>query len=248
MTLRLVGYNIRFGGRRRKMAIAAVLERIRADIVVLQEATDPTVVDALGSALDLEVVATAQGASVAVLSRSRVEDVTWGQLRPGRAFVSLRLVDHDVRVFAVHLSSGLSRRGEAVRLIEVGSLLESVAAGPGRARSVIAGDLNSIAVGDVPLVAMLPAWIRIMLRFDGGIRSEVMAALAGAGLVDAYRHLHPTEPGLTMPTARPTVRLDYTMLGSALIEELVECAPADEDPSLLTRASDHLPLVTVLDV
>jgi endonuclease/exonuclease/phosphatase family metal-dependent hydrolase len=246
--LRLVGYNIRFGGRGREASIVAVLEQIGADVVVLQEATNPMVVHTVAKALGLQVIAAVPKASVAVLSRSAVDDVTWLTLRPGRGFVSLRLVDHDVRLFAVHLSSGLSRRGETIRIGEVAQLLAEVASGSLSARSIIAGDLNSIAPGDVPTLRRLPTWIRILLRFDGGIRSDVMSSLAAAGLVDAYRHLHPTEPGLTMPSTDPTVRLDYTMLGPDLVDRVLACGPADLDPVALARASDHLPLVTLLDV
>jgi endonuclease/exonuclease/phosphatase family metal-dependent hydrolase len=39
--VRLVSYNIRFGGGRRVALIGAVLAALRPDVVLLQEATDP---------------------------------------------------------------------------------------------------------------------------------------------------------------------------------------------------------------
>ena len=41
MTLKLLSYNIRFGGRSRAPLIAGVIRRTEPDIVVFQEATDP---------------------------------------------------------------------------------------------------------------------------------------------------------------------------------------------------------------
>ena len=40
--LRLVSYNIRFGGGRRLAFIGAVLAALEPDVVLLQEATDPS--------------------------------------------------------------------------------------------------------------------------------------------------------------------------------------------------------------
>jgi exonuclease III len=50
-----------------------------------------------------------------------------------------------------------------------------------------------------------------MLRFDGGIRTELLDRLARGGWLDTYRRLHPREPGFTLPSAMPRVRLDYLL-------------------------------------
>jgi exodeoxyribonuclease-3 len=245
VTLRLVSYNIRFGGRRRRELIADVLRSTEPDLVVLQEAVDPAVVAWLGSELDLPVVIAQAGRSVAVLSRVPVAESTWHPARPGRSFLELRLADQELHVFGVHLTAGLSGRGERRRSVEAEQLLLRAAAGPdGGRRSILVGDFNAIAPGDGPSVARMPMWIRILLRFDGGIRNEVMASLLQADFVDAFRALHPGEPGFTMPAIDPSVRLDYALIGRGLEDALLECAPA----SALPLASDHLPLVTVLEV
>jgi exonuclease III len=273
MTLRLVSYNIRFGGRRRRQLIADVLRSTGPDLVVLQEAVDPDVVAWLGSELELPDVVAEAGRSVAALSRVPLVDPTWHVARPGRSFLELRLPDRDLRVFAVHLSAGLSGRGERRRAVEAEQLLLRVAAAPDRGRrSVLVGDFNAIAPGDGPTVARLPMWIRILLRFDGGIRNEVMTRLLEGDFVDAFRRLHPTEHGCTMPAIDPSVRLDYALIGAGLVDALRACRPVSvenladgggsdrpADPALtagpsnalrlaLPLASDHLPLLTVLDV
>ena len=47
MTLRLLSYNIKFGGRGRERAIAEVIRGATPDVVLLQEATDPRVIEQL---------------------------------------------------------------------------------------------------------------------------------------------------------------------------------------------------------
>jgi exonuclease III len=107
------------------------------------------------------------------------------------------------------------------------------------------GDLNSVARGDVPRVAAMPLWLRLLLRFDGGIRTDVQDRLAAAGWIDAFRHLHPADPGFTLPALEPQIRLDYALVPPLLLPSVTVCAPALDAP-LVARASDHLPLVTVL--
>jgi exodeoxyribonuclease III len=264
VTLRLVSYNIRFGGRRRRQLIADVLRSVEPDLVVLQEAVDPGVVTWLGSELGLPQVFAEVGRSVAALSRVPVADAAWHTARPGRSFLELYLPDQDLRVFAVHLSAGLSGRGERRRAVEAEQLLLRVAATPdGGGRSILVGDFNAISPSDGPSVARLPMWIRILLRFDGGIRNEVMTRLLEGDFVDGFRSLHPGEPGFTMPAIDPSVRLDYALIGPDMVEALRACAPlsgkspdgerAPPGPhgvpsSGLLLASDHLPLLTVLEV
>ena len=48
--LRLVSYNIRFGGGSRLAFIGAVLASLEPDVVLLEEATDPVAVDRIAKA------------------------------------------------------------------------------------------------------------------------------------------------------------------------------------------------------
>ena len=63
----------------------------------------------------------------------------------------------------------------------------------------------------------MPLWLRILLRVDGGIRTDVQDRLAAAGWVDAFRHLHPDDPGFTLPAVAPRIRLDYLLVPGALL-------------------------------
>jgi len=248
VSLRIASYNIRKGGSRRRAAIADVLKALDADVTVLQEATDRRVVDWLADATETQVAIAERGRSVAVLARAPARAGRWHRLPTGRSFAEVDLPEWEIRLLGVHLSAGLSGRGERRRAIEVDRILAVATDPPGRERTVIVGDLNAISPSDALSVATLPAWIRLLLRIDGGISTRVIGRVLSDGFVDAYRLLHPTEPGGTLPAVAPTVRLDYVMLGPALVPAVASCRIGDASVPMMLAASDHLPLLTVLEV
>ena len=160
-----------------------------------------------------------------------------------RNFAEVTLPDLDIRLLAVHLGAGLSGRPERRRLRQVERVLTTACAAPGPARTIILGDLNAVADGELPNVATLPRWIRMLLRVDGGMRTAVIDRVLADGFVDAYRTLNPGADGSTMPAVAPTVRLDYVMVGPGLAPQVAACGIAAVEPALLRRASDHLPVV-----
>jgi endonuclease/exonuclease/phosphatase family metal-dependent hydrolase len=247
LIVRLATYNIRKGGGRRAHLLARVVASLDADLLVLQEATNAAVVRELATAGQYEILASAPGRSVAVLGRERAVDVEWHRGSQGPAFVVVNLPAADLRIIGVHLSAGMSARGERRRARELEQVLDTAARGPGSARVVIAGDLNAIARGDVERIRRLPMWIRVMLRIDGGIETAVIDRALRAGYVDTFRTLNDS-PGATMPSGAPSVRLDYFLAGPELAGAATMCAIPMLDPALLASASDHLPLVLDLDL
>ena len=241
MTLRIATYNVRFGGAGRKASIAAVLTSLAPDVVVLEEATDPSTVAWIGREVGLPYVVARPGRSVAALSREPIV-TSWRELGRGREALEISLGNGLPRIFGIHLSAGLSQRGERRRHTEVARLLEQVQATGGPDRTMLVGDFNAISPGDGPLLKLLPMWIRILLRFDGGIRTEVMASLAAAGFTDGYRLMHADDPGFTMPAVEPSVRLDYFLLGSGVLRSLVSCEQQSKG-AVSAGASDHLAVV-----
>src|SRR3954470_8217575 len=67
--MRLVSYNIRFGGGGRIAFLGAVLASLDPDVVLLQEATDPVAVDRIAHAAGLPHVYRRPGWSVAAAPR-----------------------------------------------------------------------------------------------------------------------------------------------------------------------------------
>ena len=149
----------------------------------------------------------------------------------------------------LHLPAGLSARGERARLRSVDSLLEW-AGGAADDNTILMGDLNSVARGDVPRVAAMPLWLRLLLRFDGGIRTDVQDRLAAAGWVDAFRHLHPDDPGFTLPALEPQIRLDYALVPPPLLPSVTVVRPgarrAARRPGVGPPAARHGPRVLSL--
>jgi exodeoxyribonuclease-3 len=241
--VRLVSYNIRFGGGDRIAFLGAVLAHLEPDVVLLQEATDPVAVDRIAHAGGLPHVYRRPGWTVAAASREPLLGHEWH--RPGRSRGFVEVIPAGsprIRLVGLHLPAGLSARGERARLRSVDTLLEW-AGGGADDNTILMGDLNSVARGDAPSIRAMPLWLRLLLRFDGGIRTDVQDRLAAAGWIDAFRHLHPGEPGFTLPAIAPQVRLDYALVPAGLVAAVRACTPAIDAP-MVSRASDHLPLVT----
>jgi endonuclease/exonuclease/phosphatase family metal-dependent hydrolase len=159
-TLRVVTFNILLGGARREEHITSVLRRLDADVIALQEVSNPEFVSQLAHQLGMRVVVGAasdgSGLNIALLARLRMErsrnHVHRGAML--RSHLEAELVTGGthvprVRVHCVHLAArfGERNKGETRRLGEV----EAVLADIGRARDtphLVLGDFNSLAPGD----------------------------------------------------------------------------------------------------
>jgi endonuclease/exonuclease/phosphatase family metal-dependent hydrolase len=245
MRLVLATYNIRRGGHHRAERIAAVLAPFEPDIVVLQEAIEPAIVERIARELGLPTVTSRRGASVAAVSRTPLADARWHADGPGHGFLELRTAAPAVRIIGVHLTAGLSMRGESRRLRQTERLLR-LAADDDAPPTALVGDFNAVAPGDGPFVRTMPLWIRALLRFDGGIQTAAMSSVQAAGFVDAFRRCHPDGPGGTLPAAAPSVRLDYVMLDRTLATGLISCRVPTADATA-ALASDHLPVIAELE-
>jgi exodeoxyribonuclease-3 len=241
--VRVVSYNIRFGGGRRIPFLAATIASLRPDVVLLQEATNPHAIERLATEAGLGHVLQRPGWSVAALAREEPAAHEWHRPTKGRGFLEIEPARSGLRLIDLHLPAGLSLRGERARLRHVDGLLGTLGGGADD-RTALIGDLNAVAPGDEPRVASMPFWLRVLLRFDGGIRTDVLRRLLDAGWIDAFRQLNPGQAGFTLPPGRPSVRLDYVLVPAALIPRVERCEPAGGP--LVERASDHLPLL--LDV
>jgi exodeoxyribonuclease-3 len=243
VALRVVSYNIRFGGGRRVPLIAGVLGALDPDVVLLQEATNRHAIDRLAELTGLGHVEASPAVSVAALARDPFLATTWHAPPGVRAFLEFQPAASDLRFIGLHMTSGLSRWGERLRLRHL-EAIESVIGPRANDGTILLGDLNSVAPGDEPRVRRMPFWLQLLLRLDGPIRTDVLDRLLSAGWVDVFRRLHPDEPGYTLPAAEPHVRLDYLLASPALLPRIERCEPAAHED--LARASDHLPLVAVI--
>ena len=247
MTLRLLSYNIKRGGEGREERLAAVIGACDPDIVVLQEARAPKVVERLAAAAGLPHWGARPGESLAWLSRHTLSHAEWHRPRLSRhAFVELLPATIPIRVFGVHLSAVHAAWTERRRAIELRALLASVRRhGPGL--HVLAGDFNTLAPGELLDVRKLPQRLRALVWLSGGrIRWRTIQAVLDAGYSDAYRTRHPEGVGHTFPTWDPHVRLDYVFVPAGESGRVLACDVIRSGEA--RDASDHYPLLAQIDL
>jgi exodeoxyribonuclease-3 len=247
VTLRLLSYNIRYGGRGREPLLAQVVAAAAPDLVILQEATDPAVVERLAEETGMAQWGTRPRESLGFVSRQPVTHVSWHKPRVSRhAFMEIVPAGASWRVFGVHLSAVHAAWTEHRRVYELQALLAAVRRhqpGP----HALAGDFNTVAPGELLDIRRLPARLRALVWLSGGrIRWRTIATVLESGYVDAFRLRHPDLVGSTFPTWDPHIRLDYLFVPEQYAGAVQECCVVDTPEA--RRASDHLPLLTQIDV
>ena len=247
MNLRLLTYNIRFGGAGREEPLAAIIRRAAPDVVVLQEANRPDVVARLAAATGMKTWAATHGHSTAYMSRLEVAHHAWHRPRISRrAYLEIVLAGAHARVFGIHLTAVHSNWTEHWRMRELKATLRSIAQHQ-EGVHVLAGDFNTLAPGEKLDFRQLPMRLRVMALLGGGtIRWHTIQAMLDAHYVDAFRRLHPGVDGYTFPTWNPHVRLDYVFIPGKSAERLRRCEVVDGAGSDV--ASDHFPLMAEIEL
>ncbi|HEY9283424.1 MAG TPA: endonuclease/exonuclease/phosphatase family protein [Pyrinomonadaceae bacterium] len=251
MILKLLSYNIRFGGAGRERELSAVVRACGPDIVVLQEATRVEVVRGVSEATGMKFWAAREGHSLAYLSRLEIAHHEWHWPRGSRrAFMEIAPAGVDLRIYGVHLSAVHSAFTERRRMREMRALLAWLAQ-HNEGFHLLAGDFNTLAPGELLETRSLPLRLRPLVWLSGGrVRYQTIQIMLDAGYRDAFRHLYPDAPGEqghTFPTWDPHVRLDFFFLPAAQAERLKACRVV-RDGSPLAAASDHFPLLAEVEV
>jgi exodeoxyribonuclease-3 len=244
--LRLLSYNIRYGGTGREAPLAACIRTASPDLVVLQEATSGAVVERLAADTGMAHWGARPGYSLGFVSRLAVS-ASWHRPRLSRhAFLEIAPSGTAWRVFGVHLSAVHSAWTERRRLYELRALLRAI----GREQPgphVLVGDFNTLAPGELLDVRKLPARLRALVWLSGGrIRWRTIQTVLDAGYVDAFRRHHPDSVGNTFPTWDPHARLDYLFVPGGFVAQVRACEVLA--PPQAAAASDHFPLYSELDV
>ena len=241
MSLRLLSYNIRFGGAGREQMLSAVIQACSPDIVILQEATRPEIVKRLANDCGMPQWGARLGHSLAWMSRIEVSGSAWHKVWFAKRSY-LELAAGGLRVFGVHLAAIHSNVTERRRLWEARALLAGIAPA---GFHVLTGDFNSLAPGEILDLARLPGRLRAIAWATGGaVRWQTIRHVLDAGYVDGYRLFH-DDPGYTFPTWDPRLRLDYCFLPAAERERLESCEVMS-GAAHSREASDHLPLLSVI--
>jgi exodeoxyribonuclease-3 len=244
---RLLTYNIQHGGGGRLDAIARVINLCAPDLVLLQEATDPANVEDLAEATGMADWRAFSRQSLGFLSREPVSFCQWVRPRISRhAFVEVVPAGDHLRLFGVHLSAVHAAWTEQRRLLELRALMRSVARHQ-HGFHVLAGDFNTIAPGESLELSRLPLRLRPLVWLSGGrIRWRTIQTVLDAGYVDGFRLKHPADPGLTLPTSNPHIRLDYVFVPRPYAARVLSCDVVRRPEAV--GASDHFPVVADLGV
>jgi exodeoxyribonuclease-3 len=247
VTLRLLSYNIRFGGGGREQALADTIVAAAPDLVVFQEAIDPRVIESLAQATKFPFWAARRNHSIGFLSRHEVDYHEWHYPAGARhSFLEVVLAGGKARVFGLHLSARFSKWDERRRTREIRALLDGIKRHQ-NGFHVLVGDFNTLAPGEVLEMDRLPAWIRALIWISGRkLQRETIQLMLDAGYIDGFRTLHPDDKGYTFPTWDPHVRLDYVFAPKAFVDRLVKCEVIREPKEHVRAASDHCPLLADL--
>jgi exodeoxyribonuclease-3 len=247
VTLKLLSYNIRYGGEGRERELAEVVRACDPDLVVLQEATKPAVVRQLAELTGLSHWAARPGHSLAYISRAGVAHHEWYHPRGSKhSFLEVVLAGSEARVFGLHLRAMHSKWTERQRAREIRALLKGIEQHQ-HGFHVLVGDFNTLAPGELLETQRMPRWIRALVWLSGrDIQRETIQVVLDAGYADAYRAHHPLERGSTFPTWDPHIRFDYVFVPEAFAGRVTACEVVTE-PAVVADASDHFPLLAHLD-
>jgi exodeoxyribonuclease-3 len=255
--MKLVTWNVN-SLRARLPRVLEFLELHRPDVACLQETKVESaafphaeLADAGYRAVDHSA---GRWAGVAILARDglAIDDPLRGL--PGEpAIVEARWVEATVggvRVASVYVPNGREVGSDSF-VAKLGFLdaLGTHAAGLAAQPAVVAGDFN---VCPADLDVYDPAAFAGETHVTPDERERLAAVLDG-GFVDAYRALHPDEPGFTWWDYRAGhfhkglgLRIDLTLVSGDLAERVRECG-IDRNFRKGPKPSDHAPLLLELD-
>ncbi len=247
MIVKLLSYNIRFGGRGRERELAEMIRSVGPDLVVFQEAIDPELIKRLAEATDLTYWSARSEHSIGYAGRLPIAHHEWHYPAGAKhSFLEIVLAGSESRIFGLHLSSMFSKWGEQKRAREIRALLKSIERHQ-QGFHVLVGDFNTLAPGEVLETRKMPSWIRALVWLSGrDIQRETIGIMGENGYVDAFRVLHPLVKGYTFPVWDPHVRLDYVFVPEQFKDRVKSCEVIT-DPGAIA-ASDHLPLLAEIKV
>jgi exodeoxyribonuclease-3 len=180
--------------------------------------------------------------SVAYCSKIPIEHYEWHYPRGSRhPYLELVPANSETRIFGVHLRAMFSNWGERRRKLELQSLLTSIRKHQ-EGFHLLMGDFNSLAPDEMLDINKMPAWIKAMTWLSGrDIQRDVVRTMLDNGYLDAFRSLHPENPGFTFPTYDPHLRFDYVFLPASTMSRLKQSSVIDMEEAKV--ASDHFPLL-----
>jgi endonuclease/exonuclease/phosphatase family metal-dependent hydrolase len=254
--MRLLTYNIREGGVGRAEQIAAVINAANPDVVALQEAIEPPVVERIAGLAGFQYFGSRRSHSTGFLSKIPVVNFGWRHPpRTRHAFLEVAFESRFPRLFVVHLRAWFSKWSEQRRGYELRGLLDGIKEQLEKEKHafafhILAGDFNALAPGEKLDPSHMPRWIRGMIWLSGrDIARTTIEMMRSDGYLDAWRTLyadHVNDPGYTFPVWDPHVRLDYVFTPAEFAPRFKACE-VRRTPEDVRSASDHFPLMVEME-
>jgi exodeoxyribonuclease-3 len=230
--MKILSYNILFGGEDRIPHITNVIRAQQPDVVALLEANSRENVETLARELDMQFVfgeannefhiawlsrlpvVRSENHRLPVLTKTLLEiEVLW-QRRP-------------VHLFAAHLRHARDPEFEQKRAEELRAIIDVMNHVYYRPH-LLAGDLNAIHPADRPGI-------------ETQTPCQAIPLLLNAGYIDCYRRVHPIAPGYTFKLPEPYLRIDYIFASLEMALNLHSCTVINSEEAQI--ASDHLPIM-----
>lgn len=252
-SIRIVSYNILYGGQDRLDLIAEAIAALDADIIGLQEANDPANVARLAEKLGYHhAVAESQVSPfhVALISRRPILAAANLSLRCAALQRSALRATIDMdgeawRVVVLHLAPGGAEDREALRMRELDDLLPVLDEDEDHGRpTVMMGDFNSTALHHPHGSPQQGRDAGPPPPAGNSVPRDVAHRLTEAGWTDAVHVARPDQVKHTITPKRPTTRVDYIWLCNALAGRLLD-ADVEQNHRTAT-ASDHYPVWALL--
>jgi exodeoxyribonuclease III len=244
--LKLLTYNIRFGGAGRESQIVEVIRAANPDIVIFQEATVPHIVTRIAEETGMRFHVSRRNLSVSCCSRIQIRHHEWHYpARSKHPYLEIWPDGITGRIFGLHLRAMFSNWGERRRKIEILALLSSIKEHQ-HGFHVVLGDFNTLAPNELLDVKKMPRWIRTMIWLSGrNLQRETIQLMLDRGYADVFRSLNELEQGYTLPTYDPHLRLDYVFAPARDLSRFRKCQVISQPPAV--EASDHFPVLCEID-
>jgi endonuclease/exonuclease/phosphatase family metal-dependent hydrolase len=249
--MRLISYNILEGGEGRADPLAEVIEAQRPDIVALQEADVPAVVERIARRLSMDfIIAPGRHHASALLSRWPIQQtINHALLHPGlsRSFLEAIVLDPSGQQWPIgvlHLPAGATNTDEDSRLRDLSVVLDLFKNHRAANRPhLLCGDFNANASYQRIDPARCKTKTQQAWITNGkSLPHQVTQTLLQAGYLDTYHALHDEQRELigSFDTQHPGQRVDYIFAFGVPIPQ-VKNAWVEQD-RLAKYASDHFPV------
>ena len=200
MILKLLSYNIRFGGLGERGSPGRNDQGSCSRPGCVSGSDRSARYRGIGEAVGFSFWGARADHSIGFISSVEIAHYEWHRPRLAKhTFLEIVPDGSDVNIFGLHLSARFSKWSERRRATEIRALLTSIEKHR-EGFHVLTGDFNALAPGALLDTRRMPLWIRTLIFISGrNIRRDTIQIMLDGNYIDGYRRLHPDRPRLHFP-------------------------------------------------